>query len=375
MKQNLKTKLQVSKDNFERAIGRRLRNAEVKVPSNSWEAIRSQLNTPVPVSNFGFGAAIVAATVLLFSLGVYSEVRDAAVDSSTLTAAIKVTEVASNEAPQQEMTEVESHTENGGRDNVRPTEVEPAFAEIPVAKKTQSESGSNGSSKSEIEESQKEPNDPESVNEESTEEVVAASEIAESEIPERVEKESRLNPDDEKGVLDTTVPLSADIAVDKHVGYAPHTVKFEASGNATSHYWDFGSQGKSTTKSAVKTFDRPGTYSVFLTASDADGNVRTDMVTIIVKEGSNLVVPDSFTPNGDGLNDTYKVEGINLESFQITIINGLGHELFRTNNINEAWEFDPSSGRSSGEAYFAIIQARGIDGKIYNLRQPINVIY
>jgi len=53
-----------------------------------------------------------------------------------------------------------------------------------------------------------------------------------------------------------------------------------------------------------------------------------------------LPVPTAFTPNGDGINDVFKVLGTNhnIVQFQMTIFNRFGQMIFETQNIDEGWD-------------------------------------
>lgn len=170
-----------------------------------------------------------------------------------------------------------------------------------------------------------------------------------------------------------TPVLRAAIQAANRTGYAPFEIDFTARGNFEEVEWDFGPYGKSADASTRVTFDEPGIYTVSLYGF-AHGDMVSDMVTIEVHEGSNLLVPDSFTPNGDGINDTYKAEGVNLESFRMTIVDARGKVVFETRNIEEPWVYQGPPVREM-DAHFAIIQARGIDGKDYNIHKRINIIF
>ena len=59
-----------------------------------------------------------------------------------------------------------------------------------------------------------------------------------------------------------------------------------------------------------------------------------------------LYIPNSFTPNGDGINDLYGVKGSNVYSFEMTIMDRWGKEVFHTNDIDQKW-----NGSNQGNDY------------------------
>jgi len=53
---------------------------------------------------------------------------------------------------------------------------------------------------------------------------------------------------------------------------------------------------------------------------------------------ANLVIPNCFTPNGDGYNERFNVESGNLSRFSMLIFNRWGQLLFETEDINKGWD-------------------------------------
>ena len=53
-----------------------------------------------------------------------------------------------------------------------------------------------------------------------------------------------------------------------------------------------------------------------------------------------LYVPNTFTPNGDAFNNTWRmsIAGVEAESFQLTVYNRWGAAIFQTNNIDHGWD-------------------------------------
>ena len=78
----------------------------------------------------------------------------------------------------------------------------------------------------------------------------------------------------------------------------------------------------------------------FVTGSYNNGCSTTDSIKIAVDFSAGvLLLPNSFTPNGDGLNDCFglKYHG-NIQSFTLTIFDRYGEKVFRTNNISQCWD-------------------------------------
>jgi gliding motility-associated-like protein len=50
-----------------------------------------------------------------------------------------------------------------------------------------------------------------------------------------------------------------------------------------------------------------------------------------------VYVPNTVTPNGDGLNDVFLVVGENLTGFHLQIFDRWGIMIFETKNPNEPW--------------------------------------
>ncbi len=88
----------------------------------------------------------------------------------------------------------------------------------------------------------------------------------------------------------------------------------------------------------------------------------TDYITITVDKG--LFVPNTFSPNGDGENDTWVIQGI--ESYPdcwITIYNRWGQLVFQATGYNKdkAWNGDGNMGKLNEGVYFYEIQLRDAD--------------
>jgi gliding motility-associated-like protein len=83
--------------------------------------------------------------------------------------------------------------------------------------------------------------------------------------------------------------------------------------------------------------DMEGFY--WFTALDDYGCTVVDSVEVRFlpsTEGEGFV-PNVFTPNGDGMNDVFQVDGLGLQDFSMQIYNRWGQILFETTNVQNGW--------------------------------------
>ena len=76
-----------------------------------------------------------------------------------------------------------------------------------------------------------------------------------------------------------------------------------------------------------------------------------------------IYVPNSFTPNGDGLNDTFGISGEAIQSFSMRIFNRWGDMIFETNSTNEQWNGTFKGQKAPTGSYVYKIFASGLTGK------------
>lgn len=96
-----------------------------------------------------------------------------------------------------------------------------------------------------------------------------------------------------------------------------------------SYVWDFGDGFGSTVENPTHGFPvtDTGTYVVTLVATSDFGCIDSIRKNITVLPSPTLYLPNSFTPNRDGLNDIFIVEGQGLVSGEMLIFNRWGEEL------------------------------------------------
>ncbi len=107
------------------------------------------------------------------------------------------------------------------------------------------------------------------------------------------------------------------------------------------------------------TFIDAGSYKVLLTVSNSYCTY-SDSVTISVST-SGIQVPNVFTPNGDGLNDEFRVAYKSLKSFQCWVYNRWGRKVYYWNDPQKGWDGKINGRDAAAGPYFYIIKAYGTD--------------
>jgi len=103
---------------------------------------------------------------------------------------------------------------------------------------------------------------------------------------------------------------------------------------------------------------RPGTYEYPYTICEVlNPNNCASAVAIVVVEINKLFVPNVFTPNGDGTNDTFELIGIeNYDRVEVVIINRWGNEVYRNGNYRNEWN---GANLNEGTYYYIITTRKG----------------
>lgn len=91
---------------------------------------------------------------------------------------------------------------------------------------------------------------------------------------------------------------------------------------------------------------KPGIYSVIV--SNDCGSLDTTYTVAGDECLQTIYIPNSFTPNGDGVNDFWFVEGNNIRVKSIQIFNRWGDKIYESNDASIPW-----IGQVHGGNYYA----------------------
>jgi gliding motility-associated-like protein len=109
-----------------------------------------------------------------------------------------------------------------------------------------------------------------------------------------------------------------------------------STGNPVSWLWNFGDNTNASTQNTSHSYSNQGELTVLLTVTDAAG--CTDTISRKYQISNSVAVPNSFTPNGDGFNDFFVVNGLGaFPSSSMAIFNRWGNEIYSVANYLNDW--------------------------------------
>jgi gliding motility-associated-like protein len=134
----------------------------------------------------------------------------------------------------------------------------------------------------------------------------------------------------------------------------------DLSQGAVSYFWDFGDSSYSQAPSPVHLYQEAGEYAVTLIITDAGGCVDTFSLGPVLVISPDLFIPNVFTPNGDNVNDLFRVRYEGKEGYQIQIFDRWGRKMFEAASASESWDgLGPEGGEAPEGVYFYQIAAGG----------------
>lgn len=172
-----------------------------------------------------------------------------------------------------------------------------------------------------------------------------------------------------------------------HVRFMAYAESLEAGSSLEWHFIHVGSDGTSEiTRYEENTefdFRESGTTTVMLQVKVGDEVVEEGTITVNISD-SHLEMPNAFSPNGDGYNKIYGAKGVcNPEStgryrsiveFHAYIFNRWGQKLYEWTDISSGWDGTYNGSPVKDGVYYVLVNARGADGKVYNIRRDVNLI-
>jgi gliding motility-associated-like protein len=108
-----------------------------------------------------------------------------------------------------------------------------------------------------------------------------------------------------------------------------------------------------------------GKYPIVLISKTDMGCTNTLVKYIDIRDDYNIFIPNTFTPNGDGINDIFQVKatGVSLIGFNIDILNRWGISVYNSKDITVGWDGNFNGKKAEDGNYVYKIKIVGNNGE------------
>jgi gliding motility-associated-like protein len=165
------------------------------------------------------------------------------------------------------------------------------------------------------------------------------------------------------------LPLSDFLATPKSVSIFTPKISFNdrSQGNSriVSWDWQFGDGSISNVTNPVHVYKDPGTYNVRLIIENNYGCLDTVYRSVDIKPEFTFYVPNSFTPNEDGANETFYGSGIGIADYRMDIFDRWGNFIFSTVELKTGWDGRANGGKdiAQQDVYVYVVNLTDVFGE------------
>jgi gliding motility-associated-like protein len=165
--------------------------------------------------------------------------------------------------------------------------------------------------------------------------------------------------------------VNASAFISDTIGFTPITINFintsmgiDANDNSL---WLFGDGNSANTFNASNTYTIGGNYIVTLIVTEIPtGCVDTASYHVFYDGESFIIIPNIFTPNGDGSNEGLMIKSKGIKELGGEIYDRWGLKMFEWTTVNGSWDGTTMNGKPAPDGtYFYIIKAVAFSGKEY----------
>lgn len=133
-------------------------------------------------------------------------------------------------------------------------------------------------------------------------------------------------------------PFAGFVYNPQRVGITEPMITFsDQSSGATQWLWDFGDFNTSQETNPIHQYTDTGTYIIEQRVYNDFGCSDTVFHTVIIDPEFIFYIPNAFTPNNDGKNETFTGYGFGFKDFVMRIYNRWGEQVFTSEDYSQPW--------------------------------------
>ena len=123
-------------------------------------------------------------------------------------------------------------------------------------------------------------------------------------------------------------------------------------------------------------YEEVGVYYPSLEVTNEFGCSDVYTKEITIESDYTLWIPNTFTPNGDGLDEIFAPKGIGVVAFNMIVYTRWGEEVFYSYEINNGWDGKLGDLEMAPTGIYTYrIVTEDTNGKVRNYQGEINLIF
>lgn len=139
--------------------------------------------------------------------------------------------------------------------------------------------------------------------------------------------------------------------------------------------WQINNTPVGNSQSLDYTFQDTGSFDILVRIENNYGCADTSVQSIFIFPDAQLLVPTSFSPNSDNLNDVFLPRGVRyVKSYRLTIYNRWGNLLFETADASKSWDGTYGGSPVNTGQYVVLVETTDLNNRKLTYKGTITLV-
>ena len=141
--------------------------------------------------------------------------------------------------------------------------------------------------------------------------------------------------------------------------------------------WSFGDLTTTSISDPLPhSYSDTGKFIITLIVTNQYSCFDTTYRTITIEPNWAFFVPNAFTPNADGINDSFQGYGFGLLKYEMMIFDRWGNEIYRTKDYNFPWDGTANNGKNIAQqdVYVYLINIEEVKGRYHSYKGIVTLV-
>ena len=142
------------------------------------------------------------------------------------------------------------------------------------------------------------------------------------------------------------------------------------------YLWDFGDGETAISRDVTHNYTDLGFYDIGLTVTTAHGCVDSllKVEEVEILGAGEIVFPNAFTPNGDGLNDVFRPVSEGVIKYELLLYTRWGELIFTTKDLNAGWDGKINGELAKPDVYVWKAEGKFTNGRAFELAGDVTLV-